>query len=140
MYACGVVRPTLPLIHGCGGLFSVSSGRMSAREQDWARRLAQTLPFVRPDRVAVMGWSQGGGVILFGVRADSLGRPADLPHGDFKAAVAFHPGSCRDQAHRLPWTSNTPVLVLLGEHDNWTPTEPCQRFVDAAVRRARRSS
>ena len=173
-------RPAVVLLHGCGGLFSVSTGQMSARETDWARRFVamgytvlmidsfsprgithmcapalfkqdiflqrpkdaygalrylQAQPYVRPDRVAMMGWSQGGGVTLLSVREDSLGRPPELPHGDFRAAVAFYPSVCRTSAHRLPWTSVIPTLVLIGELDNWTPAGPCREFADAVATR-----
>lgn len=100
-----------------------------------ALRYLQSQPYVRPDRIGVMGWSQGGGTILLGIRAESLGRPAELPQGDFRVAVAFYPGSCRDTAHRVRWTSAIPLLVLLGESDNWTPVESCKSFVAGAVRR-----
>lgn len=100
-----------------------------------ALRYLQALPFVRPDRIGLVGWSQGGGVVLLSIRSNSLGRPLDLPAGDFRAAVAFYPASCRDQAHRLPWTSPIPLLVLVGDRDNWTPAVPCKAFVDRAVER-----
>jgi len=100
-----------------------------------ALRYLQGLPDVRPDRIGIMGWSQGGGAILLGIRADSLGRPAELPQGDFRVAVGFYPGSCRDSAHRAPWTSAIPLLVLLGENDNWTPLVPCRTFVEGAAKR-----
>jgi dienelactone hydrolase len=100
-----------------------------------ALRYLQAQPFVEPDRIAVVGWSQGGGATLLSVRADSLGRPADLPTADFRAAVAFYPSVCRERAHRLPWTTAIPTLVLIGEKDNWTPAGPCKEFVDAAARR-----
>src|SRR5262249_38855534 len=45
----------------------------------------QAQPFVRPDGVGVIGWSQGGGTVLYAIRAQSLGRPAHLPQGDFRA-------------------------------------------------------
>jgi dienelactone hydrolase len=95
----------------------------------------QAQDFVRPDRVGVMGWSQGGGVILYSIRAASLGRPARLPRGDFRAAVAFYPGSCREGAHNPPWTSAIPLLVLVGDRDVWTPAEPCNGLVEGAVSR-----
>lgn len=98
-------------------------------------RFLQAHPAVRPDRVALMGWSQGGGAILLGIRADSLGRPAELPQGDFRAAVAFYPGSCRAASHRLPWTSPISLLVLVGAADNWTPAEPCRLMMEAARQR-----
>jgi dienelactone hydrolase len=173
-------RAAVVFLHGCGGLFSGSTGQMQPREVDWAERLVaqgyvvlavdsfsprgikemcsprsfqtsvyterprdaygalrylQAQPFVRPDRIAVMGWSQGGGVIMLSVRVESLGRPAELPHGDFRAAIAFYPGSCRDGAHRVPWRSTLPVLVLVGADDNWTPAAPCKTLVEGAARR-----
>jgi len=100
-----------------------------------ALRYLQAQPYVRPDRIALIGWSQGGGVVLLSVREDSLGRPRDLPHGDFRAAVAFYPASCRDGAHRVPWKGTLPLLVLIGEQDNWTPTGPCKEFVARAAAR-----
>lgn len=172
--------PAVVLLHGCGGLFSASTGQMQARDADWAQRLVragyvvlmvdsfsprgikemcsprsyrqsvyldrpkdaygalrwlQAQPFVKPDRVAVMGWSQGGGVTLLSVRAQSLGRPEHLPLGDFRAAVAFYPATCRESAHRVPWTSAIPVLVLVGDQDNWTPAGPCKELVEKSAAR-----
>jgi dienelactone hydrolase len=49
--------------------------------------------------------------------------------------VAFYPASCREGAHRLPWTSPIPTLVLVGELDNWTPAGPCQGLVAGAAGR-----
>lgn len=89
--------------------------------------------FVRPDRVGLIGWSQGGGVVLLSIRAASLGRPSDLPADrDFRAAVAFYPASCAAHDHRAPWTSSVPLLILIGALDVWTPAAPCERFVRAA--------
>ena len=100
-----------------------------------ALRYLQGQASVRPDRIGLIGWSQGGGTLLLAIRATSLGRPAELPQGDFRAGVAFYPGACRDAVHRVPWTSPIPVLVLVGEKDNWTPADSCKRFVDGAVAR-----
>ena len=100
-----------------------------------ALRYLQAQDFVRADRVGVMGWSQGGGAILFSIRAQSLGRPPELPLGDFRVAVAFYPASCRAKAHKEPWTSAIPLLVLLGGADVWTPAEPCKELIEQAARR-----
>jgi len=100
-----------------------------------ALRYLQAQPFVRPDRVGLMGWSQGGGVILLSIRTDSLGRSAELPAEDFRVAVAFYPGSCNAQVLRSSWNSEIPLLVLIGERDNWTPVTPCKALVDGAVGR-----
>jgi dienelactone hydrolase len=95
----------------------------------------QSQPFVRGDRIGLIGWSQGGGVALFSIGAQSLGRPPNLPQGDFRAAVAFYPGSCNIERQPSDWTSHIPLLVLMGAEDVWTPLAPCKTFLDGAIGR-----
>ena len=95
----------------------------------------QSQPFVRGDRIALAGWSQGGGATLFSIGNRSLGRPASLPQGDFRAAVAFYPGSCNIERQPSDWTSHIPLLVLMGAEDVWTPLAPCKTFLDGAIGR-----
>jgi len=95
----------------------------------------QSQPFVRGDRIALAGWSQGGGATLFSIGNRSLGRPATLPQGDFRAAVAFYPGSCNIERQPSDWTSQIPLLVLIGAEDVWTPLAPCKTFLDGAIGR-----
>lgn len=96
----------------------------------------QAQPSVQPDRVGIMGWSEGGGVVLLSIRAPSLGRPADWPPGrDFRAAVAFYPASCKDSSYTQPWTTSIPLLVLMGAGDVWTAAGPCQEFIQGAKAR-----
>ena len=92
-------------------------------------------PFVRGDRIGLIGWSQGGGATLFSIGNRSLGRPASLPQGDFRAAVAFYPGSCNLERQPSDWTSRIPLLVLMGAEDVWTPAAPCKTFLDASIAR-----
>ncbi|HML10484.1 MAG TPA: prolyl oligopeptidase family serine peptidase, partial [Stellaceae bacterium] len=56
----------------------------------------QAQPDIRPDRIAALGWSQGGGTVLMSIGEPSRGRPADLTQPDFRVAVAFYPAACRD--------------------------------------------
>lgn len=96
----------------------------------------QTQPDIRPDRVAALGWSQGGGVVLLSVGNHSLGRPAGLPpERDFRAAVAFYPAACSFQREPADWTTSIPLLVLQGDADVWTPAPQCQAFIGAAAAR-----
>lgn len=100
-------------------------------------------PFVRGDRIGVIGWSQGGATILLAIAARSSGRPDRLPRADFRAAVAFYPGLCNDRlqsrafvgAEPNSWTTSIPLLVLQGEADNWTPAAPCQALMASARQR-----
>src|SRR3984885_7209298 len=82
----------------------------------------QAQPFVRPGRIGLMGWSQGGAIALLSINDKSIGRPAALAQ-DFVAAVAFYPGACSEQLQSKPftqvepqqWTTAIPLLVLFGE-------------------------
>jgi len=94
----------------------------------------QRQPFVAGDRVAMIGWSNGGGAVLFALSM-KFGRPAGFAGPDFKAAVAFYPGSCSEQRMGADWRPAIPLLVLIGEKDVWTPPAPCKDLVDRAVSR-----
>ncbi len=134
---------------GFGQTCTMSEARRIAlaerpRDAYAALKYLQTLPYVRPDRIGVVGWSQGGGTILRAIGAHSFGRPDGLTH-DFRAAVAFYPGLCSERLQSRPlvdaepnsWTTTIPLLVLQGEADNWTPAGPCAAFIaDAKARGA----
>jgi dienelactone hydrolase len=104
-----------------------------------ALQYLQAQPFVKAGRIALMGWSQGGGVALLTMNDRSIGRPPRLAQ-DFAAAVSFYPGACSDQFQSKPftqvepqsWTTRVPLLVLIGEADVWTPFKPCDEFIAAA--------
>jgi dienelactone hydrolase len=94
----------------------------------------QSQSYVQPDRIGIIGWSEGGGAVLYAVRAQRLGRPAQVPQGDFRAAVAFYPASCNERRQQ-GWTSGVPLLALLGGEDVWTPAAPCKELLDSAAAR-----
>ena len=103
----------------------------------------QTQSFVIPEKIALIGWSQGGGIVLLTIPIRSGGRPNPPPAHDFSAAIAFYPGSCSDRRQSAPyvdappesWTTSIPLLVLQGELDNWTPAKPCEAFLRGAQAR-----
>jgi dienelactone hydrolase len=98
----------------------------------------QAQPYVRGDRIGAMGWSQGGGTVLWTIPPQSKGRPVALPQGDFRAAVAFYPAYCSDNREPGSWTTAIPLLLLIGAEDVWTPTPPCKAFIEGAVARGAR--
>ncbi|MGC3961965.1 MAG: dienelactone hydrolase family protein [Rhodocyclaceae bacterium] len=84
--------------------------------------------------IAVLGWSHGGGVVL-----DTVAR---LPKGakdkgvtPFAAAVAFYPGCSARARHADRFHPNAPLLVLIGESDDWTPAAPCVSLAEAVSSR-----
>jgi dienelactone hydrolase len=107
-----------------------------------ALQYLQAQPLVQGDRIGLMGWSQGGGIVLLSINDKSIGRPEGLAHG-FRAAVSFYPGACSDTLQSKPytevepnsWMSPVPLLVLFGEADTWTPFPPCDAFLTAAKAR-----
>lgn len=95
----------------------------------------QNQPFVAKDRIALMGWSNGGGSVLYAVGRRSRGKPAGFVGPDFRAAVAFYPGSCSEGRLGVDWSSAIPLLILMGEADVWTPAKPCRELSDRATGR-----
>ena len=75
-------------------------------------------PFVRPSQVAVMGFSQGGWAVLEALEKGGIGRQQAEK---FRAGIAFYP-VCKYASGIM----TTPVLVLIGDADTWTPAADCQ--------------
>jgi dienelactone hydrolase len=106
-------------------------GRERVRDAYGALLYLQSLPLVRADRVGLMGWSHGGSTVLWTVADGVDGRPATLPGGDFRAAVAFYPG-CRLPLRTRTWSPRIPLEILHGEKDDWAPLAPCRELVQRA--------
>ena len=83
------------------------------------------LPFVDRNRIAVMGWSQGGITTLCAVSKTNYAYWASITtwkeEDSFRAAIAFYP-YCSAKLEDL----NAPLLILVGELDTWTPASLCQ--------------
>lgn len=77
--------------------------------------------WVDASRILVLGWSHGGSTTLASIDR-SLPWPEGLP--DFRAAVAFYPG-CTPASQRDRYQPGMPLLLMIGESDDWTPARPC---------------
>ena len=101
-----------------------------------ALRYLQAQPFVRGDRVAAIGWSQGGVYAMAAINGASLERArqrgVELPAVGFGAAMGFYPGGCRSLIEEQVIR---PLRVLIGGADDWTPAATCQRMVAAMAAR-----
>lgn len=115
--------------------FDFSLYRNRPKDAYGALAWLQAQDYVQGDRVGVLGWSQGGGVVLLSISNHSLGRPGDMTQSDFRAAVAFYPASCGSRLEPADWTTGIPLLVLQGEADVWTPAPRCEEFIGAAAAR-----
>lgn len=85
-----------------------------------ALEFLRSRPDVQGDRIAALGWSQGGGTVLAAYGPDGEG-------AGFRGAVAFYPG-CRTALRNPDWQPGGPLLILIGEEDDWTPAEPCEEL------------
>ncbi len=85
-------------------------------------------PEVDPRRLGLLGWSNGGSTVL----AASNGLHAEVQASVVKPslAVAFYPGCASELARG--YQAAAPLLLLVGEADDWTPAEPCQRLARQA--------
>ncbi|MCP3892669.1 MAG: dienelactone hydrolase family protein [Desulfobulbaceae bacterium] len=147
--------PAVVLLHGCGGLNSSHGSQWAQRLSEWgyvslqvdsfaprkitgicaggmivvetlpyrvkdaylARGYLSTLDFVDTGRIGVMGWSNGGTTAVKAVlKSGEPKRPQP-----FDAAVALYP-----QCYK-PLNPRSPLLILSGGKDRWTPAEFCRR-------------
>lgn len=84
----------------------------------------QAQPFVRADRIAVIGQSHGGAATLFAtLKEDGDRRP--LPAPGFAASIAFYPDcSLRGRTDKR-FEAQRPLMILIGDKDDWTPSARC---------------
>lgn len=82
-------------------------------------------PGVDARRLGVVGWSHGGQTVLaMGDASLDVVREAPVKPA---ALVAFYPG-CTTVEKSFRYKLVSPLLVMSGELDNWTPAAPCRRW------------
>lgn len=90
-------------------------------------------PGVDAARLGLIGWSNGGSTVLAALQADRFAsRPASVPLPAF--AVAYYPG-CLDISKTRQGPA-VPLLLQLGQEDDWTPPQPCQAWAQEVGRSA----
>jgi dienelactone hydrolase len=104
-----------------------------ARDAYAALAHLRTLPWVGDRPVGVMGGSHGGTTTLATMQSPEGGRAG------FAGAVSLYPrctprpGGVRVDATGV-YRPAAPVLILIGEADDWTPAEACRTRVETARR------
>ena len=110
----------------------------------------RTLSYVDGSRIGIMGGSHGGSTTLSSVVAPErkTDRLYQVRLNGFSAAVALYPGcafqmggwrTLQQSGESGPITSYigvykpvAPLMILIGENDDWTPAEPCRKLVEIA--------
>jgi dienelactone hydrolase len=79
-----------------------------------------TLPFIDPDRIALVGYSFGASIALSAVEFDG---PERLFDRQFIAAIAYYP-YCPEKL-----AVSVPTVILAGALDDWSPVRFCQQMM-----------
>ena len=82
-----------------------------ARDAFGALAFMQRQPFVRANRIAAVGWTQGALSLLWALDEENGVRPANIAHR-FAAAVAFSPDCGPVLEREPPWETRTPLAIF----------------------------
>ena len=102
----------------CDDVFRVDPQYARMPDAYAAKAYLARQPFVAAQQIGLMGWSHGGWTTLYAVDAIYL-TGINIP--PFQAVIAFYPW-CLPQL----WQVNAPLLILIGEADDWTPAARCR--------------
>jgi dienelactone hydrolase len=86
-----------------------------------AKRYLSSRSFVDSSRIAAMGMSLGGNVILQVIKKSTSEKLVMKP---FRVAVALYPNCQKTEA------INTPTLILIGGADQWHSADTCVGFLE----------
>lgn len=103
----------------------VTQSRVQANDARAAIAWLRAQPFVDPARIAIVGYSMGAIATL----DDASIRRRLPPPAGLVAAVAYYP-ACRGRDANAV---TVPLLILVGESDDWTPSAPCVAFARNAT-------
>jgi dienelactone hydrolase len=102
----------------CRARHHVASAYRARRGDAWAAAAwASHQSFARPGGALLLGWSDGGSTVLASVE--------NPPPGLIRAALAFYP-ACTKLLTDGGWHADVPLLILMGDADDWTPAAPCR--------------
>jgi dienelactone hydrolase len=116
------------------GRRAIRSNRERVADVSAARKWLQQQSWVAPDRISLLGWSNGGITTLAAVRPNAAAKDGGA---DFRSAVALYPG-CRELL-KTAWSARVPTLILIGRADDLAPAAACEQMVAGARGRSART-
>jgi dienelactone hydrolase len=90
-------------------------------------------PDVRPDRIGLQGWSNGGSATLATMATDAPGIAEHTPAAGFRAALAFYP-ACGLKSHfaTTGYSAYAPLRVFMGTADEEVSPRVCRLLLERA--------
>ncbi|MRG72021.1 hypothetical protein GH722_09570 [Alphaproteobacteria bacterium HT1-32] len=115
----------------CTGKEKLPASRARTADARAALVILQAEPRIDPKQIGLIGWSNGGRVVLH-----LLDRPQPA-EGGFRFAVGFYANALvvSGPERTRPFLPSIPLLLLSGEADDWTPARNVLSL-QAATRRA----
>jgi dienelactone hydrolase len=101
------------------GTGRIVTGQMRVADVAGAMDWLNVQPFVRRNDIGLIGHSHGGWTVMRSVQANF-----GLAQRGLRAAVAYYP-SCSPQ---FDDNVGIPLLILIGDKDDWTSAESCRRL------------
>ncbi len=98
---------------------SAVTGGMRVTDIAGALKFLAERPDVQPGKIGLIGHSHGGWTVMRAVQ-----KSYGLGALGLKAAVAYYP-SCAPQFDR---DVDLPLLILIGDKDDWTPADRCRQL------------
>lgn len=77
-------------------------------------------------RIGMIGWSHGATTILSALNLAQT--DVAIRKVQPKAAIAFYPACSAYARNRTPYKPAAPMLILMGQNDDWTPPEACENL------------
>lgn len=85
-------------------------------------------------KILLWGWSHGGSTVLNTVTHKPAAENRQTAPGDFSddvkfvEAIAFYPGCSPFAKDNAAAKISSPLTILMGDADDWTPATPCSAF------------
>lgn len=116
---------------GLRSICELAQGKRPVRETDRradaqaALRWLAARPEVDATRLVLLGWSHGAQTVLASLDASAAAVQGQTLQP--RAAVAFYPG-CTEVLKNSQYRLQAPLLMMVGERDDWTAAAPCVRL------------
>ncbi len=88
----------------------------------------RTQPGIDATKIVLLGWSHGGSTVLNTLTHRTLSGEFN-DDVKFVEAIAFYPGCSPFAKDSAAAKISSPLTVLMGDADDWTPAAPCSAFV-----------